>query len=369
MSMKLAVILSSLDSGGLERTCLHLIQEWARQGIQVDLVVGRADGRLRDEIPYDAQVFEIASRASVFFPLGLRRYLQQRRPTHIISAGYDISVIALCIANTVSNNVSVTVALHGVLTNQLETSKGFQRVKYRALIWLLKHNLKSAHALVAVSKGLAEDLQKHLTLNEKPITVIYNPVITDQTWKKIAAPLNACPVPDGVEWIVYVGRFVPEKGLDVLLGAFKAISTETNVHLVLVGDGPLESSLKSQAVELGVKDRIHFIGFQRNPFPWMREANVLVLPSRSEGLGNVLIEAMACGTQVIACDCPGGPAEILDSGRYGQLVPTEDEDALALAILSSLRNQFHVPENVLKERAAMFSSERAANQYFALLRG
>nr|WP_291322451.1 glycosyltransferase [Desulfonatronospira sp.] len=91
--------------------------------------------------------------------------------------------------------------------------------------------------------------------------------------------------------------------------------------MVLLGDGPLRPRLESMIWELGLAGRVHFPGFQDNPLPWMREATLLVLPSRHEGLGNVLIEALACGTQIVATDCPSGPAEILEDGQYGQLVP------------------------------------------------
>ncbi len=159
------------------------------------------------------------------------------------------------------------------------------------------------------------------------------------------------------------------KGLDVLLEAFRQITGKTAAHLVLLGEGPLRPKLESMVWDLGLAGRVHFAGFQNNPLPWMREATLLVLPSRHEGLGNVLIEALACGTQIVATDCPSGPAEILEGGKYGQLVPVEDPTALAQAMLSSLNSTFRVAPEMLKARAEDFTVEKAAKQYMDTLLG
>jgi glycosyltransferase involved in cell wall biosynthesis len=88
----------------------------------------------------------------------------------------------------------------------------------------------------------------------------------------------------------------------------------------------------------GLGDHVQFLGVQPNPFPWYRAADLFCLPSRTEGLPNVLIEALACGTPVIAADCPSGPREILADGRYGRLVPIRDPASLATAIAEHLAN-------------------------------
>ena len=159
------------------------------------------------------------------------------------------------------------------------------------------------------------------------------------------------------------------KGLDVLLEAFRQITGKTAAHLVLLGEGPLRPKLESMVWDLGLAGRVHFAGFQDNPLPWIREATLLVLPSRHEGLGNVLIEALACGTQIVATDCPGGSAEILEGGKYGQLVPVDNPAALAQALLRSLNGTFRVDPEMLKARAEDFTVEKAAKQYMDTLFG
>lgn len=365
--MRLAVILASLGGGGMERMRIHLVKEWARQGIEVDLVLSGANGPLRDQVPAEVQVFEVASRHPALFPFGLRRYLNSRRPTHLLSAGNDINALTLLVASRLRTQIPIVVSVHNHLSSELALTKGLKRIEALAVAWVLTRVIQRARGVIAVSEGVGEDLKAHIPLRNGQLHVIYNPVVTAETRERLAASLSDCPVPTGTPWILFVGRFVHQKGLDVLMDALKRIKDRTRAHLVLMGEGPLKSEMVSKVAALGLSDRVHLVGFQSNPLPWMRETNVVVLPSRHEGLGNVLIEAMACGTQIVASDCPSGPAEILVHGRYGQLVPVDDADSLAEALLRSLDGRFRVPPRILKARAAVFSSERVALAYQSVL--
>ncbi len=229
-----------------------------------------------------------------------------------------------------------------------------------------------AGGVVAVSRSVADDLCTHFLGLGAKLRVILNPVLTPQVRERLSQPLEGRPIPPvqpGMPWIVFVGRFVPSKGLDVLLEAFRRIADKTAAHLVLLGDGPLRPKLESMIRDQGLSGPVHFAGFQDNPLPWMREANLLVLPSRHEGLPNVLIEALACGTQIVATDCPGGSAEILKGGQCGQLVPVENPEALAQAMQRSLNGAFHVDPKYLKARAEDFTLEKTGREYMRVLTG
>jgi glycosyltransferase involved in cell wall biosynthesis len=232
---------------------------------------------------------------------------------------------------------------------------------------MLKATIEQAASVVAVSRGVAEDIGQHFVLLEGQLQVVYNPVITSDTWRQASIPLTGCPVPEGLPFFLYVGRFAHAKGLDVLVNAFVRISPITNAQLVLVGEGPLTVQLREMISRTDCGDRIHLVGYQSNPLPWMYAAKALVLPSRREGLGNVLIEALACGTQVIASDCPSGPAEILKGGRYGQLVQVGDDRGLANAMLNVVEGRNYVDPVTLRERADSFRSQDAADAYLRLL--
>jgi len=136
-------------------------------------------------------------------------------------------------------------------------------------------------------------------------------------------------------------------------------------RLLILGEGKKRTTLEALARKLGVASDVGLPGFVDNPFAYMARAAVFVLSSAWEGFGNVVAEALACGCPVVSTDCPSGPAEILDGGAYGPLVPVGDDAALAKAILSVLETPPD-PER-LRARAALFSVDRVADQYLEVL--
>lgn len=365
--MRLAVILPTLGGGGMERMRLNMIRIWLRHGFEVDLVVSRREGALLDLVPPSVQVFEIAARHPLLFPWGLWRYIQLRKPTHLLSAGTDVNALTLLVTKCFWIKTPIAISFHIHLSQELSIQSRSQRLKTRCFIHLLRGLLARDTRIIAVSQGVADDLSRQLGLSDLRPEVIYNPTVTEETYELMNMHLAEQPIASGFPWILYVGRLVYAKGVDILLDAFDIVSRETNTHLVLLGDGPLKNELTSQIELRGLTERVHLKGFISNPLPWMRECDVLTLPSRNEGLPNVLIEALACGAQIVSTDCPSGPSEILAEGKYGQLVPMEDSRALASALLNCLSGKVHFPKNVLKERAQQFSAELAATHYEKVL--
>jgi glycosyltransferase involved in cell wall biosynthesis len=132
----------------------------------------------------------------------------------------------------------------------------------------------------------------------------------------------------------------------------------------VLGEGEERSQLEALIDREGLACDVSLPGFAPNPFPFMRRAGVFVLSSRHEGLPGALIQAMACGTPVVSTDCPGGPAEILENGRWGRLVPVGDTDAMTAGILAAL-DDLNPPE--VAARAAAFGIEPAVSAYLKVL--
>jgi glycosyltransferase involved in cell wall biosynthesis len=164
-----------------------------------------------------------------------------------------------------------------------------------------------------------------------------------------------------------LGRLVEPKGFDLLLDAYAlALRSAALPDLVIVGDGPLLGALTAQAQRLGVAHRVHFTGFLSNPYPLLRQAKLFILSSVQEGMPTVLIEALALGTPILACDCETGPRELLDNGRLGQLVAVNDVPALASGMLQSLTSQGYVAPSakMLTEAIHPYTSQYAAQAYY-----
>jgi glycosyltransferase involved in cell wall biosynthesis len=176
-------------------------------------------------------------------------------------------------------------------------------------------------------------------------------------------PWKNCPCPT----VVFVGRLARVKRLDLLIHAFAISKQSTHANLLIIGDGPEAGNAKALAYDLALGESCKFLGHQDNPLPWIRQSDLLVLCSDAEGFGLVLVEAMACGTQVLSTNCPDGPAELLAHGKYGRLVPMGDASALAYAIEESLKNPV-ASEIMLKARAAEFDAANAVMQYVNLFK-
>jgi len=184
--------------------------------------------------------------------------------------------------------------------------------------------------------------------------------------------LGAEPAPDWLPeppLVVALGRLAEEKAYDVLLRAHARVTASGLAHsLVVIGEGPEREALEALAAELGVSDTVLMPGFVSNPFPVVASASLFCFPSRSEGWGLALAEALALGVPVVAADCVSGPAEILDDGRYGSLVPVDSVPELAAAIAGHLR----APELLAtrakagQEHAGSFSVAARAETYVSL---
>jgi glycosyltransferase involved in cell wall biosynthesis len=164
---------------------------------------------------------------------------------------------------------------------------------------------------------------------------------------------------------VAIGSLKSQKDYPTLLKAFVLLRDRRPARLLILGEGPERPALERLIGELGLVDRVRLAGYVADPYPYLEMADLFVLSSAWEGLGNVIIEALVCGTPVVATDCRSGPAEILENGRYGRLVPVSDPESLAAAMAASLTE---TPDrDVLRARGAEFSVERAADQYLELL--
>jgi glycosyltransferase involved in cell wall biosynthesis len=226
----------------------------------------------------------------------------------------------------------------------------------------------AADGFIAVSKGLKKQLRRVPGLGKKPIYQIYNPIIHKE-FDAQAGLTPALPSSVGPEepFVLAVGRLHKQKGYRHLLMAFARVVKQRPSYLVILGEGDEREELQSLADSLGIASRVHFLGYTPNVLAYMRQAAVFVLSSVAEGFGNVLVEALACGTPVISTDCPHGPREILAGGRYGTLVPIGDVDALARAIAANLDSPKPAMSNELKEYLRLFSIEAIGRQYLVEL--
>ncbi len=369
-SRPVALLMPNFEAGGAERVMIRLAQGLAQAGHTVHLVVLSDHGPYRTMLePPDPriQVHSLqAQRAWRAIP-AMVRYLRAHQPAAVLSALFHcnfLAVAARALACTFAGTCPrVVISEHNTL-ELVHTS--VSPLRWQIFKLALRWAYPRADAVVCVSEGIAQGLGKALPQLLPKLHVIGNPVVTDDMLRQSHAPLDhPWAQPGQLPLVLAAGRLIPAKGFDVLLTAFKQVQERTQARLMILGEGPEQKNLQTQIEALGLTDTASLHGFAPNPYAWMHRCAVFVLSSRHEGLPGAMIEAMACGSQVVATDCPHGPAEILENGRWGKLVPVDDAPALAEAIVASLQLKEKLDVSV---RGYAYNLAKAVTAYSAVLR-
>ncbi len=360
---KLALLLPNLYGGGAERVMLNLASSFAERGLNVDLVLVRAEGPYLSQLPPQVRLVSLGDRRLLLSLTALIGYLRRERPTALLAAMDDVNVAVLWTRWLAGVATRVIVSAHNTLSLE---SQNTTQIKRRLTPYLVRWFYPWADAIVSVSQGVAEDLAQVTGLPLERIQVIYNPIVTPELLEKateqVAHPwfgLGESPV------ILGVGRLTQQKDFPTLIRAFSLVQQSYSARLMILGEGEEQTCLETLVQELGLEEVVALPGFVANPYTYMAQASVCVLSSAWEGFGNILVEAMAVGTPVVSTSCKSGPAEILENGQYGQLVAVGDVESLAEAIISTLEKP--IDPEVLKQRAADFSSEKSVAQYLKVL--
>jgi glycosyltransferase involved in cell wall biosynthesis len=204
---------------------------------------------------------------------------------------------------------------------------------------LFRLGLRHIDYIVVNSQGLRHDLEGNFGVADERIRVIPNPIDLAGVRALSESPLDMEPFSGKAPVVISVGRLSSQKNHTLLIRSFKKTLDEVDARLVIVGIGELEHEVKALAKRFRLEGSVYFLGWQDNPFKFMRRASLFVLSSDYEGFPNALIEAMAVGCPSISTDCISGPAEVLKGGECGVLVPPNDENAMAGAIVRLLRNE------------------------------
>jgi glycosyltransferase involved in cell wall biosynthesis len=247
----------------------------------------------------------------------------------------------------------VTVAEHSLLRDKIRIDRDLARI-----VPLMRRLYPRAGALLAASDAVVGDMRAMLDI-KATIAVVGNPIVADGFDPAVLERPPDLPQ-DGAPVFIAIGRMAPIKDFSTVLRAFRHVLDQRTAYLTILGDGPERARLTALASELDLGGRLILPGIVANPWPSIAHAATLVVSSISEGFGNVVVEAMACGTQVVSTRC-GAPVGLLENGRLGALVDVGDAEALGKAMLASLDRQ--VDPAALKSAASAFTVSAVAARY------
>lgn len=356
-NLKIALVITNLRGGGAEKAFLKLALLLGRRGHELHLFLLENMVEHEPDPAIKLHALTAPGRAQGKGFLGkrlaaarLRRLFRQQeaeRPFDFALATlpYADEVVHLAGLPRVWHRIANTLSLEIENLRRSSPAKAARRLaRYRRLY--------DGKNLIAVSDGVAQDLQHELGLSAANIVRLYNPFDFDEI-RRLAAE-HPADLPRQA-YIVHVGRFAPQKRHDLLFHAWKIAALPHQLVLLT----PASPELAALIAEAGVADSVVVAGFQQNPYPWIRAADALVLCSDREGLPNVLIEALICGTQIVSTDCPSGPREIMAGALQRFLVPCGDAQALAAALREAVGN----PVSVAEDNLARFSADTVAQGY------
>jgi glycosyltransferase involved in cell wall biosynthesis len=360
--MRIALLVPTLEIGGVERAFINLANGLQESNVEVDLVIGRAGGDMGRHLQAGTRVFDLASDRMLMSIPKLAKYLRKRSPYALIAAMTHSGAAAVLARLAARSKVKIVATEHNTMSKIVANTRG---LKYRLMPFWSRWTFNSVDHIVAVSGGVADDLSVQTGIPRSKFQVIYNPVISDSLYEAAKAPVEHPWFQAGKPPVVIaVGRLDAQKDFSMLIRAFRLVRDSRLVRLVILGEGPDRSRIESVVREQRLAEDVALPGFEHNPYRFMNRSAVFALSSAWEGFGVVLVEALALGLPVVSTNCTYGPAEILCNGKYGTLVPVSDHQAMAKALLHALDGpSLYINSEYIRK----FKTRNVASQYISLV--
>ena len=351
--------------GGVQSIQVTLASELAARGFPVSCVLPQAKGPHLERLASEVELVDLKTRDPLTLVRRLADFLRRRRPALLLVAQHHTIVAAVLARRLAGLRTPLVAVQHNTLSEVCRNSR------YRLTRWFIPTALRlllpRAEVIGAVSEGVARDLAVTLGLPRSRVTVLYNPVVRSTIGERAAEPA-------GHPWLDHkdgpvvlgVGSLIERKDFPTLIQAFAHLKRSRYARLIVLGEGPERPRLEQLVSQLGLDGLVAMPGFVANPLAYMAKADVFALSSRIEGMPTAIIEALACGSPVVATDCPHGPAELLGDGTYGRLVKVGDAEGLAQALTATLSERREPERQQL--RAAEFAVDRAVDRYVQLIR-
>ncbi|NRB81596.1 MAG: glycosyltransferase [Saccharospirillaceae bacterium] len=356
--IKILFILKNFSrSGGVEKVTLNLANQLLDQGHEVGLYI--MDGtKIPTNILSQYKTF-IGNKGGI---KGVVKYFLHL--SNYINCGqYNLVISAKEQANLLNSLVSlINRNFAPVYTRHCAFDVSEQDLSVNNIARLYAFYGKTRGKIVAVSDDLAKYMMTRIPKIKDKIISCPNPVVSDSLYLKASTNTNNFEI--NKPYMCAVGRLCEQKGFDLLLESYRfAMDENSNLpDLIIVGEGPDLNMLKEQCIYLGIQNNVHFTGYTTNPYFIMENSELFLLSSRHEGLPTVLIEALAIQKNIVAFDCPTGPHEILEGGKYGSLVAIGNTKGFAKSINYLLKNPMNIPADAVER----YKYKSSSDAYLAL---
>ena len=366
MSLKqghITFAIHQFGEGGMQRSVSTLCSGLQSRGWNVSVIVGARGSK--DKLGLFSSVATTNLMGGIF-PLTVLSFLKFFRSgsvcDYLIVQNSAMMAGALCAKWLIRSRAPLVLYFRNPLTRDMELERSPFAGLYHGLTrFFIRRFMGEANALFFNSQGTRQSLEAFVGTHRLPAFVLNNPVIRSDFEQRAEQPVKDFCKQPGEKLLVGMGRLHYQKNFALLIRAHAILRKTMPVRTLILGEGPERGRLEALIRELGLQDEVQLIGYRQNPLPYLAQADVFVLSSSFEGFGNVIVEALALGVNVVATDCPGGPAEILENGKYGSLAKVDDEQDLAVKIHQRLVHP--LPKALLKDRADEFNEDTVLDRF------
>jgi glycosyltransferase involved in cell wall biosynthesis len=362
MKPYLIIFLPSLEGGGAERAFVELANQFVKLGVNVDFVCAKLKGQYIDEVNSGIKLVDLSTTNKFIMLIRLIRYIRKKKPDAILS-GLDMPNIITVLACIISNYADKCFISERTVLSIFY--KRFHPIRFIFLKPLFKYFYSNSKLIICNSYSAKVDLINNLGIRESKCHVIHNSVDIEQINILSAETIN---IIEGrifnKPFLCAIGSLTTLKDFATLFRAFCIVRKSYLCNLVVLGEGKERRELEKLAVELNIDKFIIMPGFDKNPYRWLFKADVFISSSLLDGCPNALLQALACGTPIVATDCPGGTAEILENGKWGRLIKLSDPNAMANAILDTVYSN---SPKVGRLRATDFDPTKTAKKYLEII--
>ena len=363
---KILFVIPSLGGGGAERIVVLLLEYIDKQKYEPVLLAFESVTKYQIQGCDNLKIIGLNKRSkisNITLPFTLARVIRKEKPDVILSfMNYANLITSVAKLLSINSNYFIQ-SDHNNLTELMKMGRyGVVRSLITRLLYKIGDNR------ICVSMGVEKDLCDNWGVKQSKCLTIHNPVDYQNIQRSLIEPVNEPWFDEDIPVIIACGRLSAQKNYPMLLNAFSLLVDNIEVRLVILGEGEKQGEIVGLIEEYGIENRVKLMGFVSNPFKYIAKSTVFVLTSDSEGFGNVLIEAMACGAPVVSTRCPSGPEEIIDHMEDGILISVgaEEECANAMKMVlydKKLRSQFSKNG---REKSKRFDIVKVVKQYEAV---
>jgi len=353
MKKKILFIVPSMRGGGSERVISIILKHLSREKFDITLALLKKEGKYLDDLPTDIKIIDLEVTQARFALVKIIKLILSQKPDIVFSTLGYLNILISIIRPFFSKNIKFIARESSIVSIQNKQEK------YPKLFdFLFKNFYKNFDLIISQSNYMKNDLVQNYNIDSDKIEVINNPIDLENISKLSNEKLD-----EKIE-LLAVGRLDKNKNFKDII----TILPNLNFTLTILGEGKEKESLLNLAKQLKVEDRVKFLGFQSNPYKYMKNAKVLILTSKYEGFPNVILEANACGTPIVAYDCAGGTAEIVENGVNGYLVECGDINELKKQIKITSRYKWD-KNSIINQINSKYSSQKIILKYEKILYG